>query len=602
MDSRLFEAAQLGDNQAMLHLVHESPDVLDQVTKSNENTALHVASRAGQSEFVSEILRIRPQLLNVVNRRLDTALHEAAREGHTAVVKILLEHDSHLAYKVNQQCETALFTASEEGHLSVVKQLLQIAYLISMESEKPDERTSLHAAAIRGHSDIIRELAKVKPGLVRKADNQGTTPLHSAASQGHLEVTRALLSVDPDICYALDGSGRTPLHVAAMKGRLSVLHEILCLRLDSAHVVTNEGETILHSAVENNQIEVLKHLIDMLDTTELINKRDNYGNTVLHLATRKKLSQMVRWLVSNTTVNVNALNKADLTALDILEKESSHSGAMIIGATLRTAEAKRGYELPPEYSKSEELRRNVTSIHQSVQEQLFRTNDTGDRVHGIAKELRELHKEGVKNAANTITVVAVLIATVTFTAVFTVPGGLKNDGPYEGTAIMAKTIAFKVFLISDTVALFASLMIVLILVTVVPFQKRMLMKLLFFSNKVMWVALGCTATTFISAAYVVVAPKAKWLAIAVCASGAGSMAFMFGALSLLVANHQLRKAELRRRKPSKRIRGKSRSRDSTERLEEVEVVGRLSKRRWKRSPSSTDSDIESSEKDGFHPV
>eukprot|EP01018_Ginkgo_biloba_P002548 Gb_13076 [translate_table: standard] len=576
MDSRLFEAAQLGNNQEMLQLVQENPDVLDQVTKPNENTALHVASRAGQSEFVSEILRIRPQLVNIVNRRLDTALHEAAREGHTEVVKILLEHDSHLAYKVNQQCETALFTASEEGHLSVVKQLLQIASLISMESEKPDERTSLHAAAIRGHSDIIRELAKVKPGLVRKADNQGTTPLHSAASQGHLEVTRALLSVDPDICYALDGSGRTPLHVAAMKGRISVLDEILCLRLDSAHVVTNEGETIFHSAVENNQIEVLKHLIDKLDTAELINKQDSRGNTVLHLATRKKLSQC--GFADGEMAGVEHHCKCEC---------------------LKQSEAKRGDEVPLENFKSEELRRNVSEIHQNVQAQLDRAKDTSDRVHVIAKELRELHKDGVKNVANTITVVAVLIATVTFTAVFTVPGGLKNDGPYEGTAVMAKTMAFKVFLISDTVALFASLMIVLILVTVVPFHKRMLMKLLFIGNKVMWVALVCTATAFNSAVYVVVAPNSKSLAIGVWVFGLVSMGFMFGALSWLVAKHQLRKAELRKRKSRKHISGKSRSRDSTERLEEDEV-GRLSKR--KRSLSSPDSDLESSETDGFHVV
>ncbi|XP_059069761.1 ankyrin repeat-containing protein At2g01680-like [Cryptomeria japonica] len=571
MDSRVFEAAHLGNISAIKDLIDENADVLEQVTSSSKNSALHVAARAGQADFVSEILRIRPQILSHLNSERDTALHEAARGGHSTVVKVLLEKDQRIAYKVNQDYETALFVACKE--------------------------------------DIVKELIKARPGLVGKLDKQGSSPLHSAAPHGHLEVTRALLTADPEICYILDGSGRSALHIAAMKGRLSVVHEILSFRPDSAELLSTAGATFLHSAVEANQIEVIRHVVDLLDTSKLIRTQDNEGNTVLHVATRKKLKQMVRLLVVCTTINVNAVNKQGLTALDILEKEPTHSGSAIIGFALKEVDAKRSYELPLERFKRDDfaLERSVSSFNHHVRDQHFETTDTSDRVNDMAKELWQQHKQAI----NTVTVVAVLIATVAFAAMFTVPGGLKNDGEYEGTAVMAHTTAFKVFVITDTVALFSSLAIVLILVTVVPFHRKVLLKLLFFINKFMWVAVGCTASAFLAAGYVVVAPKTMWVAIGMCVIGAGSMVFMFTSLTSLVVGHQRKKAQFRKMK--KPIDGenvtKSRSRDPVTIITHVGVdeyganLGETNERLSGRgNHSSSDSDIESSEGNGFFPL
>ncbi|MQM04834.1 hypothetical protein Taro_037641 [Colocasia esculenta] len=63
----------------------------------------------------------------------------------------------------------------------------------------------------------------------------------------------------------------------------------------------------------------------------------------------------------------------------------------------------------------------------------------------------------LKPSANTLSVVAALLATVSCTAAFTVPGGYRNDGPQEGLAVLARKAAFKVFLVADAITVCASL-------------------------------------------------------------------------------------------------------------------------------------------------
>ncbi|KAJ6421935.1 hypothetical protein OIU84_026966, partial [Salix udensis] len=68
-------------------------------------------------------------------------------------------------------------------------------------------------------------------------------------------------------------------------------------------------------------------------------------------------------------------------------------------------------------------------------------------------------QEALNKARESHLVVAALIATVTFAAAFTLPGGYKSD---KGTAILAKKAAFIVFLISDAISMVLSISAVFI--------------------------------------------------------------------------------------------------------------------------------------------
>ncbi|OMP14213.1 hypothetical protein COLO4_00171 [Corchorus olitorius] len=59
--------------------------------------------------------------------------------------------------------------------------------------------------------------------------------------------------------------------------------------------------------------------------------------------------------------------------------------------------------------------------------------------------------------ARTISVMATLIATFTFTAAFTISGGFKNENPDEGMATLISKPAFQAFVITDTIAMTSSM-------------------------------------------------------------------------------------------------------------------------------------------------
>ena len=57
-----------------------------------------------------------------------------------------------------------------------------------------------------------------------------------------------------------------------------------------------------------------------------------------------------------------------------------------------------------------------------------------------------------RNTLETNLLVAMLVATVTFAAAFTMPGGDKSDGPDQGLANLVAKVAFKAFVIFDITA------------------------------------------------------------------------------------------------------------------------------------------------------
>lgn len=237
--------------------------------------------------------------------------------------------------------------------------------------------------------------------------------------------------------------------------------------------------------------------------------------------------QIVNELLCLPDINVNAPTRDHMTALDIAEGLPLSEESSDIRACLIRRGAVRANELN---QPRDELRNTVTQIKKDVHTQLEQTKRTNKNVHGIAKELRKLHREGINNATNSVTVVAVLFATVAFAAIFTVPGGDNN----QGMAVVVSRASFKIFFIFNAIALFTSLAVVVIQITLVRGETKAERRVVEVINKLMWLASVCTSVAFMASSYIVVGRKYEWAAILVTVVGGVIMAGVLGTMTYYV--------------------------------------------------------------------
>ncbi|KAK2976584.1 hypothetical protein RJ640_024205 [Escallonia rubra] len=499
----------------------------------------------------------------VTGRHNDTELHLAAQRGDVAAVRRILgdideqmlrttsgvEFDAEVAEireavvnEVNELGETALFTAAERGHIEVVKELLMYTTREGISLKNRSGFDPLHIAASHGHQAIVQLFLDHDPELSRTVSQSNATPLISAATRGHAAVVNELLSKDSSLVDISRSNGKNALHLAARQGHVDIVKALLEKDPQLARRTDKKGQTALHMAVKGVSCEAVKLLLQA--DPAIVMLPDKFGNTALHVASRKKRVEIVNELLLLRDTNVNALTRDHKTALDIVEALPLSEETSEIKDCLARYGAVRANDLN---QPRDELRKTVTEIKKDVHIQLEQTRKTNKNMNGIAKELRKLHREGINNATNSVTVVAVLFATVAFAAIFTVPGGDDDTG----MAVMVSSPSFKIFFIFNAIALFTSLAVVLVQITVVRGEIKSERRVVEVINKLMWLASVCTTVAFIASSYIVVGRHNKWAAILVTVVGGVTMAGVIGTMTYYVVKSKRTRKVRKREKYSK---------------------------------------------------
>ncbi|OWM75738.1 hypothetical protein CDL15_Pgr021903 [Punica granatum] len=453
-------------------------------------------------------------VLRTVNRMGDTALHVAVRNGHFDLVELLIREDVELSTFPNLAGETPVFLAVEGGFFNVARHILR-ASPAAPPSRGTHGMTALHAALIRTHHgreseyyvpdlslenirriirdsllnvlgrfggfrtqqiDIIKELLEKWPEMVKEVDGQKWTPLHYAAHLGHLEATQYLLEVDRSIAYLQNMEGMSAFHLAAKAGHIKVMDELIDHCPDICELLDNKGRTALHLAVANGKAKAVKFTLERKKLEGLINFPDHNGNTPLHLAALYGNCNILMTLTYDQRVDKKVVNKEYLKAIDVIQSNTGIGELRKTRIMQKMEQAggrqslrrvifeERDMQNPSwiaeleveeieEFSNSErDLSPNLYSSNSSS-----RLDDISSTRNKSNKDIRLRNQYNrLRNISGTHLLVAVLIATVTFTAGFTVPGGYKDQGTSQGTAVLTPKVAFKVFLIANALAFYCS--------------------------------------------------------------------------------------------------------------------------------------------------
>nr|TKW35104.1 hypothetical protein SEVIR_2G349400v2 [Setaria viridis] len=428
---------------------------------SNGNTALHLAASRGHSELAALVCERAPSLVATRNGGLDTPLHCAAKAGSRDVAACLLSlmraaaaggaDEAAVAALRASNCwrnrlgATALHEAVRLGRAAAVE--LFMAEAPEMTSVTTDVGVSpLYLAAETRSEQKLRQLLRPSadgtPSPASAAGRHGRTALHAAATV-RKDMAQEILNREPvgsTLLTRVDSSGRTPLHLAILHGRLDVVELFLDVHTSAvqarisddhglfplhtaamAELVDEQGRNYLHCAVEHNQDSVVRHICQNDAFAMLLNATDYEGNTPLHLAVKCGFPRIVSMLLQMTTVE---FDKDGLSVQDL--------------ANRAVAPARWCYFLDPHVIVLSCLcwlgigitldRRRPDPLQHADRTKPTEEAAASDEEHDM-----------LRNGA----IGSVLIATVTFAAAFTVPGGFVADDHRSaaGTAILARRFA-----------------------------------------------------------------------------------------------------------------------------------------------------------------
>ncbi|XP_044410229.1 ankyrin repeat-containing protein At5g02620-like [Triticum aestivum] len=376
-----------------------------------------------------------------------------------------------------------------------------------------DGDTPLHCAARAGNIQMVSLLIDLAngqginnaKGLLEAQNKLNETALHEAVRSGNNDIVKLLMAHDPELA-TLPIEGTSPLYLAVLLENGIIAKTLYELSVGVLSYSGPNGQNALHAAVLRGKVEKMKictvhFACNSRSLSWILNMQDNDGNSALHLAIQIRNLKMFCALLGNIQVNLNLTNKKGETPFDIarcnlITTKGLHSNkkseAKILQA-LRLVDAKSGI-CRGDYLEG---KKEVVQARQN----------------GTSK------MENVKEGTQSLCIGAVLIATVTFGASFTMPGGYRSDGHTSGgTPTLAGRFAFDAFMLANSLAFTFSMIATIALMSSGSPMHNPQSRELHFGMAFGFLSISITGlvAAFALSTYTMLAPVAHKTAIVVC--------------------------------------------------------------------------------------
>ncbi|KAF3434400.1 hypothetical protein FNV43_RR25503 [Rhamnella rubrinervis] len=453
-----------GQRNTILHIAAESgklqieegdDHVLRFLYEQNKkgDTSLHIAAKLGNLEMTRILvakakktdIEQNRKLLSLGNHEKDTALHVAVRHNRFEVVKLLIEEDKGLASIQNAAGESPLFIAVDRYFFQVAFHILDSAPDCSLAGRSG--MNVLHAAVIRSENWKIFSLGGAVSSKLRNIFRRlGLDRLHSFPKPDKLTGCRVLLRER----FTIFGYNKHIYYVADYL-------------LKSFPNLSNKYRDIVHELLKRFQDHLIMEKADDFGwiplhyaafighkDLDLLNEKDKNGNTALHLAAsmiKEGDIEILIMLEHDSNIDKADINKAGMTFVDIYEVMSKLE--------------KEHYLQSLEYDVRETREGNQSGTYGEKKNDEIQVEEKGGKVvdnsptkEDIQKQREQYYKKvkkARKDFANINLVIITIIASVSFTAMFTM--GVE----YKDKDSMRRTRDFKLFILFDSLSfLFAS--------------------------------------------------------------------------------------------------------------------------------------------------
>ncbi|CAO2819365.1 unnamed protein product [Amaranthus hypochondriacus] len=458
-------------------------DLINSTTeKQSENNPLHIAAKTGIPEIArvlvqgyqkeiqaknqkSEIVSLNCPPWRGRNMHGETPLISAISSKDEEMALYFLSIDSTLCQIYNNRGESPLLCAIGYGRCGrVVEQILNIQDPLFSDLRSINGTNVLHLVG-NCPENIGKRVLEKYWWMMSLLDDKGKNAL-SCAKELKVPWLIKLLK-NPSLIQ------KEPFDwITACEKNENWENWAVAAFIDSCQdlqkVCREKQDTPLHHIKFQTYEECLKFL-KKSPIAELKNSKDFQGKTPLHRVLERKDKHLAKALLIDDAVERNIADNHGTTAMNLLSK------------------------LCKQNDEWESLCKEI-------------------KINPYLRTTYIQSRTNLEQMRNTLSVVAALLATITFAAGFTLPGGLKQESGY---AMLAKKAPFIVFLLADVYAMCTSMLVLFCLIWSMVCDHDMQYVLVDRSVFILMQSLYGTMVAFMTGIYTVINHSTLWVAIVI---------------------------------------------------------------------------------------